>query len=175
MKWVAVFLSIHCFRGILIVICACGRGVKRWRPGREVGREVGVVNYERKKSCGGVNDRPSYHAINKQHSCTCLNTTRQRSASTTFARCWTNGSTLGERYTRSKWFSRSPRMLSAWAIGWWIYIGITISHVLMNDSLMNDRFGKGKGADRKKVTSAGIQRINHATGETASTPRASMA
>ena len=33
-------------------------------------------------------------------------------------------------------------------------------------SLMNDRFGKGKGADRKKVTSAGIQRINHATGET---------
>jgi len=35
-------------------------------------------------------------------------------------------------------------------------------------SLMNDRFGKGKGADRKKVTSAGIQRINHATGETVS-------
>ena len=33
-------------------------------------------------------------------------------------------------------------------------------------SLMNDRFGKGKGADRKKVTSAGIHRINHATGET---------
>ncbi|EHL03563.1 putative Large subunit GTPase 1 [Glarea lozoyensis 74030] len=31
---------------------------------------------------------------------------------------------------------------------------------------MNDRFGKGKGADRKKVTSAGIHRINHATGET---------
>lgn len=30
---------------------------------------------------------------------------------------------------------------------------------------MNDRFGKGKGADRKKVTQAGIQRINHATGE----------
>ena len=36
-------------------------------------------------------------------------------------------------------------------------------------SLMNDRFGKGKGADRKKVTSAGIHRINHATGETVST------
>jgi hypothetical protein len=33
-------------------------------------------------------------------------------------------------------------------------------------SLMNDRFGKGKGNDRKKVTSAGIQRVNHATGET---------
>ncbi len=31
---------------------------------------------------------------------------------------------------------------------------------------MNDRFGKGKGADRKKVTTAGIHRINHATGET---------
>jgi len=31
---------------------------------------------------------------------------------------------------------------------------------------MNDRFGKGKGSDRKKVTSAGIHRINHATGET---------
>ncbi|RDW89550.1 ribosome biogenesis GTPase [Coleophoma cylindrospora] len=36
----------------------------------------------------------------------------------------------------------------------------------LGNSLMNDRFGKGKGADRKKVTSAGIQRINHATGET---------
>jgi large subunit GTPase 1 len=33
---------------------------------------------------------------------------------------------------------------------------------------MNDRFGKGKGTDRKKVTSAGIHRINHATGETVS-------
>ncbi|KAG9239320.1 putative large subunit GTPase 1 [Amylocarpus encephaloides] len=31
---------------------------------------------------------------------------------------------------------------------------------------MNDRFGKGKGSDRKKVTTAGIHRINHATGET---------
>jgi hypothetical protein len=38
----------------------------------------------------------------------------------------------------------------------------------MEYSLMNDRFGKGKGLDRKKVTSAGIHRINHATGETVS-------
>jgi len=38
--------------------------------------------------------------------------------------------------------------------------------LLTNHSLMNDRFGKGKGSDRKKVTSAGIHRINHATGET---------
>ncbi|KAH7321659.1 hypothetical protein BKA65DRAFT_512702 [Rhexocercosporidium sp. MPI-PUGE-AT-0058] len=36
----------------------------------------------------------------------------------------------------------------------------------LGNSLMNDRFGKGKGADRKKVTTAGIHRINHATGET---------
>jgi large subunit GTPase 1 len=44
------------------------------------------------------------------------------------------------------------------------------AHILtMDDSLMNDRFGKGKGADRKKVTTAGIQRINHATGETVRT------
>ncbi|KAH8821605.1 hypothetical protein F5884DRAFT_95044 [Xylogone sp. PMI_703] len=35
----------------------------------------------------------------------------------------------------------------------------------LGNSLMNDRFGKGKGSDRKKVTSAGIQRINHSTGE----------
>lgn len=35
----------------------------------------------------------------------------------------------------------------------------------LGNSLMNDRFGKGKGADRKKVTEAGIHRINHATGE----------
>lgn len=35
----------------------------------------------------------------------------------------------------------------------------------LGNSLMNDRFGKGKGLDRKKVTSPGIQRINHATGE----------
>jgi hypothetical protein len=45
-----------------------------------------------------------------------------------------------------------------------------MANILTNNSLMNDRFGKGKGADRKKVTSAGIQRINHATGETASIP-----
>lgn len=31
---------------------------------------------------------------------------------------------------------------------------------------MNDRFGKGKGSDRKKVSSEGIQRVNHGTGET---------
>ncbi|KUJ19950.1 putative large subunit GTPase 1 [Mollisia scopiformis] len=36
----------------------------------------------------------------------------------------------------------------------------------LGNSLMNDRFGKGKGSDRKKVTTAGIHRINHATGET---------
>ncbi|KAI9746486.1 MAG: hypothetical protein M1818_000199 [Claussenomyces sp. TS43310] len=36
----------------------------------------------------------------------------------------------------------------------------------LGNSLMNDRFGKGKGSDRKKVTSQGIHRINHATGET---------
>jgi len=41
-------------------------------------------------------------------------------------------------------------------------------YLLTIPSLMNDRFGKGKGADRKKVTSAGIHRINHATGETVS-------
>lgn len=35
----------------------------------------------------------------------------------------------------------------------------------LGNSLMNDRFGKGKGNDRKKVTTAGITRINHATGE----------
>jgi large subunit GTPase 1 len=44
-------------------------------------------------------------------------------------------------------------------------------HMLMHGSLMNDRFGKGKGADRKKVTSAGIHRINHATGETVGASR----
>ncbi|KAI0997739.1 Large subunit GTPase 1 [Podosphaera aphanis] len=36
----------------------------------------------------------------------------------------------------------------------------------LGNSLMNDRFGKGKGSDRKKVTTSGIHRINHATGET---------
>lgn len=33
----------------------------------------------------------------------------------------------------------------------------------LGNSLMNDRFGKGKGADRKK--GSGVTRINHATGE----------
>jgi hypothetical protein len=56
-------------------------------------------------------------------------------------------------------------MLLGWATG------IIFSHrfsfrALISPSLMNDRFGKGKGADRKKVTTAGIHRINHATGET---------
>lgn len=36
----------------------------------------------------------------------------------------------------------------------------------LGNTLMNDRFGKGKGADRKKAT--GIHRIDHATGETVS-------
>ncbi|ESZ97784.1 hypothetical protein SBOR_1793 [Sclerotinia borealis F-4128] len=36
----------------------------------------------------------------------------------------------------------------------------------LGNSLMNDRFGKGKGADRKKVTSTGIQRVHKDTGET---------
>jgi large subunit GTPase 1 len=31
---------------------------------------------------------------------------------------------------------------------------------------MNDRFGKGKGADRKKITATGIQRVQKDTGET---------
>lgn len=37
----------------------------------------------------------------------------------------------------------------------------------LGNSLMNDRFGKGKGSDRKKVSSApgSVVRINHATGE----------
>jgi hypothetical protein len=33
----------------------------------------------------------------------------------------------------------------------------------LGNTLMNDRFGKGKGSDRKK--GAGVTRINHATGE----------
>ena len=37
----------------------------------------------------------------------------------------------------------------------------------LGNSLMNDRFGKGKGSDRKKVSSnQGVVRTNHATGET---------
>ena len=33
----------------------------------------------------------------------------------------------------------------------------------LGNTLMNDRFGKGKGSDRKKGT--GVTRVNHATGE----------
>lgn len=36
----------------------------------------------------------------------------------------------------------------------------------LGNSLMNDRFGKGKGADRKKVSSQGILRTDHTTGQT---------
>ncbi|KAH8598303.1 hypothetical protein B0O99DRAFT_58755 [Bisporella sp. PMI_857] len=36
----------------------------------------------------------------------------------------------------------------------------------LGNSLMNDRFGKGKGADRKKITATGIQRVQKDTGET---------
>jgi hypothetical protein len=35
----------------------------------------------------------------------------------------------------------------------------------LGNSLMNDRFGKGKGLDQKKATSSGIRRTNHTTGE----------
>lgn len=38
----------------------------------------------------------------------------------------------------------------------------------LGNSLMNDRFGRGKGADRKKMSAAGsgsVVRVNHATGE----------
>jgi large subunit GTPase 1 len=35
----------------------------------------------------------------------------------------------------------------------------------LGNSLMNDRFGKGKGSDRKKGGAQGVTRINHATGE----------
>lgn len=38
----------------------------------------------------------------------------------------------------------------------------------LGNSLMNDRFGRGKGADRKKLSAAGsgsVVRVNHATGE----------
>merc|ERR1711939_481346 len=36
----------------------------------------------------------------------------------------------------------------------------------LGNSLMNDRFGKGKGSDRKKTSAtAGVVRTNHATGE----------
>jgi hypothetical protein len=46
---------------------------------------------------------------------------------------------------------------------------VFLAKVNISGSLMNDRFGKGKGSDRKKITSAGIHRINHATGETVCT------
>jgi large subunit GTPase 1 len=36
----------------------------------------------------------------------------------------------------------------------------------LGNSLMNDRFGKGKGNDRKKTSAQGILRTNHGTGET---------
>jgi large subunit GTPase 1 len=38
----------------------------------------------------------------------------------------------------------------------------------LGNTLMNDRFGKGKGSDRRK--GAGITRINHATGEEVGDP-----
>jgi large subunit GTPase 1 len=39
----------------------------------------------------------------------------------------------------------------------------------LGNSLMNDRFGRGKGADRKKVSATGIVRTTE-TGETVYTP-----
>ncbi|KIW16747.1 hypothetical protein PV08_03936 [Exophiala spinifera] len=36
----------------------------------------------------------------------------------------------------------------------------------LGNSLMNDRFGKGKGADRKKVSAQGVLRVDHTTGQT---------
>ncbi len=39
------------------------------------------------------------------------------------------------------------------------------NQVGLGNSLMNDRFGKGKGIDRKKVSQQGVVRTNHATGE----------
>src|SRR5882757_2877021 len=35
----------------------------------------------------------------------------------------------------------------------------------LGNSLMNDRFGRGKGADRKKVSQQGVVRTDHATGQ----------
>lgn len=58
-------------------------------------------------------------------------------------------------------------MPSDWATG--SSAGLSLRVFTKSCSLMNDRFGKGKGADRKKVTTAGIHRINHATGETVGT------
>lgn len=37
------------------------------------------------------------------------------------------------------------------------------TEVGLGNTLMNDRFGKGKGSDRKRGTA--VTRINHATGE----------
>ena len=36
----------------------------------------------------------------------------------------------------------------------------------LGNSLMNDRFGKGKGSDRKRASAGGIQRTDHETGQT---------
>ncbi|KIW70996.1 hypothetical protein PV04_03220 [Phialophora macrospora] len=36
----------------------------------------------------------------------------------------------------------------------------------LGNSLMNDRFGRGKGSDRKKVTQQGVLRTDHTTGQT---------
>ncbi|KAL6243201.1 hypothetical protein RBB50_009752 [Rhinocladiella similis] len=36
----------------------------------------------------------------------------------------------------------------------------------LGNSLMNDRFGKGKGSDRKKVSAQGVLRVDHTTGQT---------
>lgn len=38
-------------------------------------------------------------------------------------------------------------------------------NVGLGNALMHDRFGKGKGADRRRGNSKGVTRINHATGE----------
>lgn len=42
----------------------------------------------------------------------------------------------------------------------------------LGNSLMNDRFGKGKGADMRRGTfQTGIERTNHQTGEKVSSSR----
>lgn len=40
------------------------------------------------------------------------------------------------------------------------------NNVGLGNSLMNDRFGKGKGSDRKKVSAQGVLRTDHTTGQT---------
>lgn len=40
------------------------------------------------------------------------------------------------------------------------------NQVGLGNSLMNDRFGKGKGSDRKKVSAQGVIRTDHTTGQT---------